>query len=91
MRQQKIPFWMGETADFGAAIETIPLLGELILNEVNYLDPFSSFLIIFYSSIVANLNQHKFSIFFPLFAKLVVFGFVLANGTKIILNLNFNK
>jgi len=34
MRSQKQPFWLAENNDFGNTIETVPLIGELLLEEV---------------------------------------------------------
>uniref|UniRef100_A0A914M6M8 Mediator of RNA polymerase II transcription subunit 24 n=1 Tax=Meloidogyne incognita TaxID=6306 RepID=A0A914M6M8_MELIC len=42
MRSQKQPFWLAENNDFGNTIETVPLIGELLLEEFSRGSPNSN-------------------------------------------------
>uniref|UniRef100_A0A915MLX5 Mediator of RNA polymerase II transcription subunit 24 n=1 Tax=Meloidogyne javanica TaxID=6303 RepID=A0A915MLX5_MELJA len=42
MRSQKQPFWLAEDNDFGNTIETVPLIGELLLEEFSRGSPNSN-------------------------------------------------
>jgi hypothetical protein len=47
MRTHKQPFWQSENVDFGNTIETIPLIGELLLEEVQFLKSFIFYFLVF--------------------------------------------